>query len=662
MRIRSSLILSAFAAVGLFAAGCGGSGNGSAGNGGGETAPPADPNVDVGTPLFSPKQDIKYTLLASSGREPIVIPNCTVQYEERQQVAAELDGRIELVAVRDDDIDPKSPLCVYHPRDPNKQVKYRLLKEGMAVKAGDAIVHLDSQIMQAKMEAAIKKRDSAIEVEKQARTGVELSKEKLKLSQEAIDRGTGSLAELLNDKITLARFEENLATSRQTIYQAESEFKEAQVLLEKHRIKSTVNGKVRYVARQAGDFVKAGEKIMEIQATDRVRLEGNLDAQFARSVKPGITVTIEPAVPSAPFKQHSQHVKEVTAIAVTSHPDRPLVISAAADGSVCVWDATRESPFQSLPHPVPARSVACSPPGAKAVVAVTGCEDGKLRVWDLSNPDKIPATANELADSHGAAINAIAFSPDGRFLATAAGRDVFIWDAIEWKKLFALPAEHRDAITSLSFTPQCTLVTASKDRSLKVWKLGAEQAAVAKSIDHRSGALDVLGVSSDGGRVVFDQDKNRLDLISLADKQTAGQINNVGTTAAFATLALFSRDDQLLVTAGGEGELKGGLQVWNVPTAGGRGSEAARLYTPGRVGVTSAAFSPSAKHPFLVVGTEKGTVHLWKPPEKRKTYTGTLVNVDSTDPRYVTVRVEMDNRELQLRDRSAATVIINPAP
>ncbi len=660
MQIRSSVILSAFAAVALFAAGCGRSGHGSAGNGG-EGKPAADPNVDVGTPLFSPKPDVKYTLLASNGREPIVIPNCTVQYEERQQVAADLDGRIELIAVRDDDIDPKSPLCVYHPRDASKQVKYRLLKEGATVKAGDALVHLDSQIMQAKMEAAKRKRESAVEVERSAIQGVDLSKQKLQLSKEALDRKTGSLAEYISDQITLTRFEENLANARQTIYQAESDFKEAQVLLEKHRIKSTVNGKVRYVARQAGDFVKAGEKIMEIQATDVVRLEGNLDAQFARSVQPGITVTVEPAVPSAPYKSHGQHVLEVTAIAVTSHPDRPLVISASADGSVRVWDVTREAGTKGLVHPVPVRSIACSPPGAKSIVAVTGCEDGKLRVWDLSNPDKLPETAKELDDTHGAAIGAIAFSPDGRYLATAAGRDVFIWDAIEWKKLYALPAEHRDAITSVSFTPQCTLVTASKDRSLKVWKLGAEQAAVAKSIDHRSGALDVLGVSSDGGRVVFDQDKNRLDLISLADKQTAGQINNVGTTAAFATLALFSRDDQLLVTAGGEGELKGGLQVWNVPTAGGRGSEAARLYTPGRVGVTSAAFSPSAKHPFLVVGTEKGTVHLWQPPEKRKTYTGTVVNIDSTDPRYVTVRVEMDNRELHLRDRSAATVIINPA-
>jgi len=37
-----------------------------------------------------------------------------------------------------------------------------------------------------------------------------------------------------------------------------------------------------------------------------------------------------------------------------------------------------------------------------------------------------------------------------------------------------------------------------------------------------------------------------------------------------------------------------------------------------------------------------------------------VVFVDPTDARQVTVRVEMDNRTLNLRDRSAATVIINP--
>jgi hypothetical protein len=194
-----------------------------------------------------------------------------------------------------------------------------------------------------------------------------------------------------------------------------------------------------------------------------------------------------------------------------------------------------------------------------------------------------------------------------------------------------------------------------------VWKLGADKGAVMRTIDHRAGAVDVLDVSKDGSRVVFDQDKGRIDLVSLTDKQTVGQIQNMGSTASFATLALFNNDDSLLVTAGGEGELKGALQVWTTPKPGGRGSEIARLMTPARVGVTCAAFSPVKETPFLVVGTDKGSVHMWVPPDAaRGTAAGKVTNIDATDSRTLTVRVELDNTMLRLYDRSAATIIINP--
>src|SRR6185437_13689666 len=120
-------------------------------------------------------------------------------------------------------------------------------------------------------------------------------------------------------------------------------------------------------------------------------------------------------------------------------------------------------------------------------------------------------------------------------------------------------------------------------RSLKVWKLGVDKAGVMRTIDHRAGVVDVLGVTSDGGRVVYDQDKDRLDLVGIADRQTFGQVQNSSSTAAFATLAVFNPNDSLLLTAGGDGELKGGLQIWNLPPSGGRGSEVLRLFTPGRV-------------------------------------------------------------------------------
>jgi WD40 repeat protein/biotin carboxyl carrier protein len=618
------------------------------------------PNVDVGAPLYPAKPDVKVPVPTTTGREPLVVPNCTVQYEERQQVSAEVDGTIELIGVLDPTLPAGHPNLVYHPRDKARAVKYRRLREGDPVKDGDVICMLNDQQVAVRKNGAMLTKKAAEGIQKSAKQGVELSEQKLKVAKEAYDKGTGSFVEFLQDHITLTRFEENLGQALQTIAKADAEYEEADQLIRRHQVKSTVNGLVRGLAKRPGEFVKAGEKILEIQATDRVRLEGFLDVQYAGLVRRGQIVTVEPAVPSAPTKTLPLHRQAVTGLAVSSHPDRPVVVSVSADGTGRAWDVTAENgAAHGLAHPVPVRAVACSPAGVKPV-AVTGAEDGKLRVFDLTNPDRIDQTGQELADAHTATVGAIAFSPDGKFLASAAGREVMIWDATAWKKLYTLPAEHRDAVTSVQFTPQGTLVTAAKDRSLKVWRLGAEKGAAARTLDHRGGTVDVLGVTSDGGRVVFDHNKSRLDLVALADRQTVGQVQNVGPTSAFATLAVFSRDDSFLVTAGGEGELKGGLQVWRVPQSGGRGSEEARLFTPGRAGVTAAAFSPTEKHRFLAVGTDLGTVHLWTPPVARKAYTGEVVYVDASDARQVTVRVEMDNRELGLLDRSAATVIITP--
>jgi WD40 repeat protein len=265
-------------------------------------------------------------------------------------------------------------------------------------------------------------------------------------------------------------------------------------------------------------------------------------------------------------------------------------------------------------------------------------------------------------------VTAIAVSPNGKYAATAAGREVFVWDLDAGKRLYSLPPEHRDTITSVSFTAQCQLVTAAKDRTLKVWKLGSEKAAVTRTVDHRSGVVDVLGVSPDGGRMLFDQDKGRIDLVNLSDAQTIGQLANVGPNVAFATLALFapefSADDKhyTVVTVGGDGDLKGGLQVWQTPRAGGRGAEIARLITPGRVTVTCAAFSPHKDARFLVVGTATGQIHVWTPPsEPAKKLEGRITIVDSTDPRYVTVRAEMLNiKDAPIFDKGTATLIINP--
>src|SRR5439155_17421633 len=146
------------------------------------------------------------------------------------------------------------------------------------------IAVLDDQIVTAKMKSAEEQRAAAQDVLKSANDGVRLSGEKMEISKKAWKDGNGSFVDYLQDMITLTRFEENRAQALQTIAKAEADYTEAAVMLKKHRVTTNVNGVVRNMAHFTGDFVKAGEKILEVQATDVVRLEGSLDVQYQQFV------------------------------------------------------------------------------------------------------------------------------------------------------------------------------------------------------------------------------------------------------------------------------------------------------------------------------------------------------------------------------------------
>jgi hypothetical protein len=50
---------------------------------------------------------------------------------------------------------------------------------------------------------------------------------------------------------------------------------------------------------------------------------------------------------------------------------------------------------------------------------------------------------------------------------------------------------------------------------------------------------------------------------------------------------------------------------------------------------------------------------VWTPPSgPAQQIKGRITNIDSADPRYVTVRVEMSNKEFPLDDHTTATVIV----
>src|SRR5262249_51570572 len=151
---------------------------------------------------------------------------------------------------------------------------------------------------------------------------------------------------------------------------------------------------------------------------------------------------------------------------------------------------------------------------------------------------------------------------------------------------------HQGTITSLAFTPQCKLVSAARDNTLRAWSLHEKGAhLIGQPVTHRGGTVGQLGVSANGRYVVFDQGKT-LQLLNIENGSTVCTLDNLGGASPFDTLALFSPDGSLMLT-GGAGD--GRLHLWKTPTQADRAFQVREFVTSDRSAITSAAFGPAAK-------------------------------------------------------------------
>ncbi len=630
--------------------------------------------VNIGASLYPPAP-AAVVVAGSTGPEPIVASQALVQFDETITLSAEVDGKLELVATPiEDAVKLNLPAAkdadrlIGHPR--KADWKHVRIVDGDVVKQGQVLASLDNS--QASLE-----KDSLVESASAAKNA--LAQSEASLSEyagmiEKMEKLGPSVSELEKIRYRLENVQAKVTNARlfQEYVKLTGDTAKAVDRKQRHDILSPFDGKVVRVLRPRGVVVKAGEPILEVQNTGRFRVEAKVSQEVATELENRLPlpVSVEPVRVLRPEPYTASHRQEVTGLAVFSWTaggkTRPVVVSASADGTAKVWDATAETKTQhNLSHPTGSavRCVAAVAKGDSRLVA-TGDQNGKVRLWDVSDLSQLPTKpAHEFEEAHGQGVGAVAFSADGQYMATAAGRDVFVWDVSGKKKKYALPADHRDDVKAVHFTPQCTLVTVCRDKAIRVWTLGSDGASLLRTFDHRSGAVDVLGVSADGGRVLFDQNAGKIDLVNLADQNVTGSLLNTGGGQRFSGLALFGPDGKQVLTGAGDADAKGELQLWSL-SATGRGAEQKRLATPDRTAVSCAAFSPDPAHRFVAVGTQTGGVHFWTlPPADQLALPGKLVSITRPDQTTAVLRVEVENPggkfDGQLQDRGTARLVID---
>jgi WD40 repeat protein/Flp pilus assembly protein TadD len=281
---------------------------------------------------------------------------------------------------------------------------------------------------------------------------------------------------------------------------------------------------------------------------------------------------------------------------VSFSPDGRRLASADLHGTVRVWDAATGRPERALTgHTDWVHSVAFSPDGRRLASASA---DKTVRVWDAATGREVRALTG-----HTGAVQSVAFSPDGRRLASTGGEwdnrkkqitecEVRVWDAATGRQERVLHG-HTSFVHSVAFSPDGRrLASASTDKTLRVWD--AATGREVRALTGHTGAVLRVAFSPDGRRLASAGADGTVRVWDAATGQEllSLQGRSIGVS--------FSPDGLHLASAGTDGVVR----VWDLAT--GRQGRALTGHTGA---VLRVAFSPDGRR--LASASNDQTVRVW---------------------------------------------------
>jgi WD40 repeat protein len=640
-------------------------------------APPVT-EMDLGTEfLYSVAPFPEIDKRAAKPRnEPIILSGFT-NIKDKQEVPSQVSGQVlfigeeipqgivEAVGIAPFMVEPFG-FNVVTVGDAKYYKFYRQILPGQMVRSEQILGMIDCSKAMATMQEKRDKIQYAYDDEKAAKAAAAEAKARATRDQAAYDKGALSAAELSASIAAREKFHYDFLVKGSAIKVARSDLDQAKIFFHQHEIRNKIpfeRSVVQFIYKQRGDAVKEGETVMVLHSLDHLLAEAQVAGSYLDRIKPEMTATLEPTQEVPPHIFRGAHRGEVTAVAVTNDADAPRVVSAGLDKIVSVRDPYREGLPIALRHDAPVRAMVCAPAKAAHNFCLAGAGD-RIYVWDLArkaleengNAGKYEAV-KKIDDSHpsgngaqGSHVTCLAYSPDGTYFASGADDgSIALWKTDGFSLVYRFDAEHgvehphADPITALSFTPQCRLVSASRDKTVRVWQLREKGALLdGEPIANRGGTVQQLGVSGDGKWLTVDLGRN-LQLISMERPGVTATLENHGTSTPFETLALFSPDGSLMLTAG---LAEGRLQLWKAPTEISRGFELRQFVPKEKRPATCAAFAP--KRNVAVSGSTDGDIYLWELPTPEQIATHRIKNVPvrllspGLDPNTHQARIAVD--------------------
>ncbi|MBX3733796.1 MAG: hypothetical protein KF791_14540 [Verrucomicrobiae bacterium] len=204
---------------------------------------------------------------------------------------------------------------------------------------------------------------------------------------------------------------------------------------------------------------------------------------------------------------------------------------------------------------------------------------------------------------------ALAFSPDGRWLAAGGGEptrsgEVWLWEAASRKPVFGLPALHSDTVASLAFSPDGRwLASAGADRFARLVEVASGRQV--RLLEGHAGHVLSLGWDTDGLILATAGADLVVNFWDLRAEKRIGQAT--GFTREVTGIAHLPATPFWIAASGARG-----LRVLA------RNGENQRELTGNEDFTQALAVTPDGR--WVVAGGQDGVLHVWSPDEETPRY------------------------------------------